>query len=114
MKAAGALLAMGAVLATAAPAVAQDVGLGAASQAGRVTLGAPKQHAFTDARAERSVRRAMRRQGFTAIDASCVRASREAKVADCTVAATDGVLWSGTATVTRGKKTYRVEYYVSG
>ena len=62
----------------------------------------------------RSVRRAMRRHGFTAIEASCVRASREAKVADCTVTATDEVRWSGTATVTRGKQTYRVEYSVSG
>ena len=98
MRAAGAFLVTAAVMATtvAAPAAAEDVGLGAASQAGRVTLGAPKTHAFT------------------AIDASCVRASRSAKVADCTVRATDEVRWTGTATVTRGKRSYRVEYSVSG
>jgi hypothetical protein len=113
MKAAGVILAVGAVLATASPAAGQGGGLGEASQAGRVTLAATGKHAFTDARAERSVRKAMRRNGFTAIDAACIRAPR-AKVADCTVSATDDVLWTGTATVTRGTKSYRVEYFVSG
>jgi hypothetical protein len=113
MRTAGVLLAVTAALAAAAPASAQDVGLGEASQAGRVTLGASKKHTFTDARAERSVRRAMRQHGFTAISATCLRGER-AKVADCTVSATDGVVWSGTATVTRTKRSYRVEYFVSG
>jgi len=113
MKAAGVLLAVGAVLATASPAAAQGIGLGAANQAGRVTVAATGAHAFTDARAERSVRKAMRKHGFTAIDATCMRSPR-AKVADCTVSATDEVVWTGTATVIRGKQSYRVEYFVSG
>ena len=115
MNAAGVLLVVGALLATAAPAAAaaDDAGLGEANQAGRVTLGAPAKHAFTDARAERSVRRAMRKHGFTAIAATCVRAPG-AKIADCTVRATDEVRWTGTATVMRGKRSYRVEYFVSG
>ena len=114
MKAAGALLATGLALAVAVPASAQDTGLGAASQAGRVTLGAPEQHSFTDARAERSVRRAMRKHGFTGIDATCLRSSRNAKLANCSVSATKSVVWTGTATVKRSKRSYRVEYYVSG
>ena len=113
MKAAGVLMAIAAVLATASPAAAQGIGLGEANQAGRVKLAATGEHAFTDARAERSVRKAMRKHGFTAIEATCVRAPR-AKVADCTVTATDAVVWSGTAQVTRGKQAYRVEYFVSG
>ena len=113
MKAAGVLLAVGAVLATATPAAAQGIGLGAANQAGRVMVAATGAHAFTDARAERSVRKAMRKHGFTAIDAICVRTPC-AKTADCTVSATDEVVWTGTATVTRARKSYRVEYFVSG
>ena len=113
MKAAGVLLAVATVLATASPASAQGSGLGEASQAGRVTLAATGEHAFTDARAERSVRRAMRKHGFSAIDASCVRMPR-AKFADCTVSATDAVVWTGTATVKRSTRSYRVEYFVSG
>lgn len=113
MKAAGVLLAVGAVLATASPAAAQGIGVGGASQAGRVTLADTGKQAFTDARAERSVRKAMRKHGFTAIAATCMRTPR-AKIADCTVSATDEVRWSGTATVTRGKQSYRVEYFVSG
>jgi hypothetical protein len=101
------------VLLTAAPAGAQDSGVGPASQAGRVLIAVPAEARFTDARAERSVRRAMRRRGFTAIDAACVRAPRP-RVADCTVSATDGSVWRGEATVTRAKRSHRVEYLVSG
>jgi hypothetical protein len=112
-RAAGIMVVLGVALAAAVPASAQDSGLGAASQAGRVKLSADGGHAFTDARAERSVRRALRKHGFSAVVATCMR-EPGAKLADCTVSAKDGVVWTGTATVTRGKRAYRVEYYVSG
>ena len=115
MKAAGVLLAMGAVLATAAPAAAQDVGLGAASQAGRVTLGATGA-ARVHGRAGRAVRTpgdAQARLHRDRREPACGRRAG-AKIADCTVTATDEVVWTGTATVTRGRKSYRVEYFVSG
>jgi hypothetical protein len=112
-RAAGMVVAVGVALTAAMPAAAQQSGLGAASQAGRVKLTADGTRAFTDARAERSVRRALRRHGFSAIDATCTR-EPGASVADCTVSATDAVVWTGTATVTFGKRAYRVEYLVSG
>jgi hypothetical protein len=112
-RAVATVMAVGIALVTATPAFAEDSGLGAASQAGRVKLTASAERAFTDARAERSVRRALRKHGFTAVAATCMR-EPGAKVADCTVSATDGVVWTGTATVTRAKRAYRVEYFVSG
>jgi hypothetical protein len=104
-------LAVGTILALAAPAGAQEPSLGEASQAGRVTVSVAADRAFTDARAERSVRRAMRRHGFTDVRADCAR-ERRARVADCTVTATDGAAWSGTATVRRLTHAHRVEYLV--
>jgi len=100
-------------LIAAAPAGAQEGGVAPATQAGHVTLLVAGHSAFTDARAERSVRRAMRRHGFEEVHATCSRA-RGADVADCTVSATSGVVWSGTATVTHGRRVHRVEYLVHG
>ena len=106
-------LALGTMLALAASAGAQEPGLGEATQAGRATVSVAADRAFTDARAERSVRRAMRRHGFTDVRADCTRA-RRAGVADCAVTATDGLEWSGTATVRRMQHADRVEYLVRG
>src|SRR5829696_9073746 len=105
------LATMAAWLIVAAPAGAQEGGVAPATQAGEVTLAVAAHTAFTDARAERSLRRAMRRQGFEDVHAACTRA-RGSRVADCTVSATSGVIWSGTATVTRGRRVHRVEYLV--
>ena len=100
-------------LALAAPAPAQEPGLGEASQAGRVTVRVDAGQAFTRVRAERSVRRALRRHGFTEVRADCTR-ERGVRVAECTVTATDGTTWSGTATVRPTKRAHVVEYLVRG
>ena len=104
-------LAVGTALALAAPASAQDPGLGEASQAGRVTVRVDAGQAFTRVRAERSVRRALRRHGFTDVRADCTR-ERGARVAECGVTATDGATWSGNATVRAKQRAHVVEYLV--
>lgn len=106
-------LAVGTALALAAPAAAQEPGLGEASQAGRVTVHVTAGQPFTRARAERSARRALRRHGFTDVRAGCTR-ERGARVADCSVTATDGVTWNGTATVRKQRRAHVVEYLVRG
>jgi hypothetical protein len=103
------LAAVCAVLVTPSPASGQDGGLGPATHAGRVTVDLAGSTAFADAPAGRSVRRALRRHGFSDVHASCVR-ERGAKPATCTVSAVDAVGWSGTATVTRRKHAHRVDY----